>query len=283
MSNLIYPQHHRFIIINGDDFGFSTGVNQAIIQAHEQGILTSTSLMVTGDAVEEAVNLAKNHPNLGVGLHLVLVCGKSALPPSQIPQLVDGNGDFSDSPLQAGLRYYFNNAARNQLKQEIRAQLEKFRATGLPLSHVDGHLHLHMHPVVMGILVDLAKEFEIKFIRLPAEELKLNLQFDRGNLVTKIIWSIVFGKLRKYSENLLHAKGIGFAEKVYGLLQTANVDEKYLINLIPQIDADLVEIYSHPTDDSLLGKIELTALLSENVKKILVANGFKSVNFQDVN
>jgi predicted glycoside hydrolase/deacetylase ChbG (UPF0249 family) len=117
----------RFLIINGDDFGFSRGVNQGIIKAHEQGVLTSTSLMVTGDAAAGAVALAKSHPNLGVGLHLVLVCGKSALPSSEIPHLVDELGNFPNDSLKAGLRYQFSQAARRELCLEIRAQLEKFR------------------------------------------------------------------------------------------------------------------------------------------------------------
>src|SRR5438128_1832847 len=90
-------QRRRFAIINGDDFGFSQGVNQAIIQAHTQGVLTSTSLMVSGDAVEDAIAMKRHHPSLAVGLHLVLVCGRSVLPPDQIPHLVDSKGNFPDS------------------------------------------------------------------------------------------------------------------------------------------------------------------------------------------
>lgn len=102
------PQAQRkFAIINGDDFGFSSGVNRAIVKAHEQGILTSTSLMVTGEAVE-AVALAEAHPRLAVELHLVLVCGRAVLPPSQIPHLVDPTGQFLFNSVRAGLRYQFN-------------------------------------------------------------------------------------------------------------------------------------------------------------------------------
>jgi predicted glycoside hydrolase/deacetylase ChbG (UPF0249 family) len=76
---------NKQLIVNGDDFGLSESVNQGIIQSHQQGILTSTSLMVSGDAFENAVALAKTHPNLAVGLHLVTVCGKSVLPRESIP------------------------------------------------------------------------------------------------------------------------------------------------------------------------------------------------------
>lgn len=278
----------RFAIINGDDFGFSHSVNQGIIRSHQQGILTSTSLMINGDAAQEAIALARTHPNLAVGLHLVLVCGRSVLAPKQIPHLVDSQGNFPDSSLLAGLRYQFHPATREELRQEIRAQLTKFQASGLPLSHVDGHLHLHVHPVVLQILVELAQEFNIRFIRLPAEELGKTLKLNRQDLLTKLLWSGVFAGLRRYGETLLSSHGISFAERVYGLLQTGNVTEEYLLGLIPQIQANLVEIYCHPAefaDGEPLngppgaGEAELAALLSQQVRELLIANGFELTNY----
>jgi hopanoid biosynthesis associated protein HpnK len=281
-------QKRRFIVINGDDFGFSAGVNQAIITAHEQGILTSTSLMVMADWADEAIALARNHPQLAVGLHLVLVCGQSALSPSKIPHLVDSEGNFPNDPVKAGLNYQFNRAARQELRWEIRAQLEKFCDSGLLLSHVDGHLHLHSHPVVLGILAELAEEFKLKVIRLPSEELRLTLKLDRRHLLQKLIWSGVFRGLRQYGESLLKSQGINFAERVYGLLQSGCITEKYLLGLIPQIQADLVEIYCHPDiaipGESLNGSLgagaaELAALLSQPVRQVLIENRFELTNY----
>ncbi|WP_138505181.1 hopanoid biosynthesis-associated protein HpnK [Nostoc sp. PA-18-2419] len=294
-------QAQRFAIINGDDFGFSQGVNQAIIKAHDQGVLTSTSLMVSADAAQEAVTLARAHPNLAVGLHLVLTCGRSVLPPEEIPHLVDQQGNFSNNPAIAGLRYQFVRQTRQELRQEIRAQLKKYRSTGLPLSHVDGHLHMHIHPVVLRILVDLAPEFKIKAIRLPSEELGLTLRINRSHLLTKLVWSGVFGRLRRYGERLLKSQGINFTQRVYGLLQTGGITEDYLLKLIPKIQANVVEIYSHPAmptagfstrpcananaihGDPLnaavgAGEAELVALLSSQVREVLLSNGFEITN-----
>lgn len=163
----------------------------------------------------------------------------------QIPHLVDEAGQFLDDPLKAGLRYQFDRAARQELPLKIRAQLEKFRQTGLPLSHVDGHLHHHSHPVVLRELVKLADELGIRVIRLPAEDLQATLRFDR-HLPIQLIWSGVFAGLRRYGENLLQPRAIRYADRVYGLLQTGRVTEDYLLRLIPQIQANAVEIYSHP-------------------------------------
>ena len=173
--------HARYVIITGDDFGFSHGVNRGIIHAHECGVLTSASLMVTGRACDEAVALAHAHPRLAVGLHLVVVCGQTALSPREIPHLADVAGHSPFGPLRTGVRYQFNTAARLELRREIRAQLELFRRTGLQLSHVDGHLHMHTHPVVLQILIELAPEFDIRVIRLPWEEFRITSQLDRGH------------------------------------------------------------------------------------------------------
>lgn len=274
------------LIINADDFGLSSSVNQAIIEAHKNGILTSTSLMVSGLAWQEAVALAKQNPDLGVGLHLVLVCGRSVLPATTIPHLVNGQGNFSDDAVKAGLTYQFNQAARQELALEIRAQLERFQQTGLPLSHVDGHLHLHVHPVILNILKELASEFSIPFIRLPKEELKLNLAIDSSNWLTKILWSQVFGQLRRHSEKVLESAGILTTEKVYGLLQTGKISESYLLQLLPQIHSTLVEIYAHPDRLSNAvnptGSLELQALLSPTVRDRLKKEGFQLVNYHQI-
>src|SRR2546422_7510563 len=98
----------RRLIVNADDFGRSYSINQAVIRAHREGILTTTSLMVNGEAADEAVELARQNPRLGVGLHLTLVCGTSVLKPGEIPGLVDGDGSFSGNPIATGVRYFFH-------------------------------------------------------------------------------------------------------------------------------------------------------------------------------
>jgi hopanoid biosynthesis associated protein HpnK len=280
--------HRRFLIINGDDFGLSSGHNQAIIDAHEQGVLTSTSLMVTAPAFDEAVTLAKAHPNLAVGLHLVLGCGKAVLPPSEIPHLVDAQGNFSDQNNLAGIRYNLSPQARRELPLEIRAQLEKFRATGLQLSHVDGHNHMHFNPAVLHALAELAEEFNINVIRLPYEELRITLKLDSNGFVEKLMWSMIIAGLRRYGERVLKSKKIGFADRVYGWLETGQMTEPYLLGLIPQICANLVEIYSHPAialpgepKPYGLAEAEFEALLSANVREAIANSGFELTNYNN--
>ena len=101
------PSELRRLIVNADDFGRSTSINQAVIRAHREGILTTASLMVNEPACEEAVTLARQNPQLGVGLHLTLLCGRSALPPGEIPGLVGADSAFTSNPAGAGFRYFF--------------------------------------------------------------------------------------------------------------------------------------------------------------------------------
>src|ERR1017187_8080770 len=126
---------NRRLIVNADDFGLSPSVNAAVIRAHREGILTSASLMVNEPGFAEAVKLAKKNPKLGVGLHLTLLMGHSALPPEKIPGLVNVRGEFSNHPVGVGFRYFFQRGLREQLRAEIHAQFKRFRDTGLVLDH----------------------------------------------------------------------------------------------------------------------------------------------------
>lgn len=267
--------------MTGDDFGFSKGVNHAIARAHAEGILTSASLMVTGAASEEAVRLARAHPRLAVGLHLVVVSGSCALPPSEIPHLVDDAGRFSDDPVRAGLRYQFRGTARAELRREIREQLARFRRTGLTLSHVDGHLHMHAHPVLLDILAELAREFDIPAVRLPNDESRLMLAPGPGAL--RLVQSGIFALLRRSGGRKLRRHGVGYAERVYGLLATGRMTQEQLLRWIRGTDADLVEIYCHPAlelEGEPLngppgsGPRELAALLSPRARSAVEEGGF---------
>ena len=248
------------------------------MEAHRKGVLTHASLMVTGEAADEAIRLARANPGLSVGLHLVLVDGRSALPPSRIPHLVNAHGSFRSNPVRAGLAGHFPPVASSEVRQEVRAQFELFRETGLTLSHVDGHHHLHLQPVVLDTLAMLAREFEIPSVRLPSEELAFALAHDRSRRPGKALESWVFTRLRRHGERVLGPAGIAFDERVYGLHQTGRLDETYLLDLIPRIEADTVEIYAHPDSPangrSGAGARELAALTSPAVRATIDVAGF---------
>src|SRR5688500_16843259 len=108
----------RRLIVNADDFGRSRSINEAVIRAHREGILTSASLMVNEPAFDEAVCLAKQNPKLGVGLHLSLVCGNSALSFDKIPGLINSAKQFSNNAVSSGVKYFFSPKLKSQLHNE---------------------------------------------------------------------------------------------------------------------------------------------------------------------
>ena len=282
--------NERRLIVNADDFGMSEEVNQAVILAYREGVLTTTSLMVTGEAFDQAVRLAKENPGLGVGIHLVTVVGRSVLPKAEIPSLVDQDRNFSNNPTAAGLKYFFFPQARRELRKELAAQFEKFQATGLKLSHIDGHLHLHVHPVVFKTAVKLGEKFGCRRMRVPEEELKLAIRFDPTNKLQKYVHTALFGGLALWMKSKLRARGFTFPERVYGNLQSGGMNERYFLYTLDQLTAGTNEIYFHPAlyrDDGLSEEqrqcaVEFEALVSASVKTRISQLGVKLTNYQEL-
>ena len=160
----------RSLIVTADDFGMSIPVNEAVEEAHRKGVLTCASLVVAGAAAEDAVRRAQRMPGLGVGLHLALLDAPSILSPAEIPDLMGPDGRaFGGRPAVVGAKIAFLKTVREQARAETRAQLDRFRGTGLPLDHVDGHWHFHQHPALSQILAELAPEYGIRAVRVPNE------------------------------------------------------------------------------------------------------------------
>ena len=142
-------------MVNADDFGFTRGVNQGIIEAHQHGILTATTLMATGDAFDDAVRLGRENPTLDVGAHLVLVGGRPIVAshrtwPSSVPQLVAA----------IAMR-------RIRIYEELAAQVRRILDAGIRVTHLDTHKHTHLAPPVLNAVARIAEEFGIRWVRRP--------------------------------------------------------------------------------------------------------------------
>lgn len=278
------------LIVNADDFGLSSGANRAIIQAWREGILTAASLMAGGGAFDEAVSLARENPGLQVGLHLTLVQGRSVLPPAEIPGLVDEEGNFTDNPVAAGMRYFFLKELRPQLHREIEAQIMRVKGSGIPLSHVDGHLNIHMQPVVFDILLELMPRHGIRSFRLTRERLLPNLAIDRGRAAGKALDAFIFARLAAHCRPRLDRLGISYASEVKGLLNSGRMTEAYLLKALENLGEGVTEVYFHPgchPDAELRRRMpdyrheeELAALTSPRVKEKLTAMGVVLRNYR---
>jgi hopanoid biosynthesis associated protein HpnK len=273
------PESRR-LIVNADDFGLSASVNAAVIRSHREGILTTTSLMVNESGFDEAVKLAKENPRLGVGLHLTLLMGHSALTPERIPSLVNPRGEFSNNPVGVGMSYFFKRSLREQIRAEIHAQFEKFQATGLTLDHVNGHLHLHLHPVIFKILMEDAEMLGIKRMRLTRDCLARSRRMASGRWFYRASHATIYEWLSNRAREPLRQRGIKHAQITFGLLQNACVDEEYILKLLPDLPPGDSELYSHPSLDEF--KHEFDALVSPRVKELVKKLGIKLIRYQDL-
>jgi hopanoid biosynthesis associated protein HpnK len=267
--------HQVRVIVNGDDFGKSPEVNDAIIRAFKAGTLTSCSLMVTGNAFDHAVRLARKYAGLAVGIHLVTVQGKAALPCDEIPDLVDRQGNFPESPVFAGLKYYFSRVARKQLKKELAAQFQKFHATGLKLSHVDSHLHMHVHPVIFAAALELAECCQVRRMRVPHDDFWLAARFQRKNLPGKATVALIFGLLTRRMRRSLRDRGFSFAERVYGHLFSGGMTLEYALYVLEHLSAKTNELYFHPAAADGLAAFPFQQLQSARELDILTSSAFK--------
>jgi chitin disaccharide deacetylase len=273
------PARGRRLIVTADDFGRSASINAAVIQAHREGILTCASLMVNGDAFEEAVALAKANPKLGVGLHLTLCCGKATLGAEEIPDLVNDDGTLPHSAVAAGFAYYFSRGLREQLRKEIAAQFEKFEATGLPCDHVNGHLHFHMHPTVLPLVIEAAKRHGVRAIRW-THPVETEWKLGRGRWFYRKSHWIIFRRLSKRAGPVMQSAGMRSADRVFGLLEDSRVTEEFILKLLAELPAGNSELYSHPSLDEV--RHEYDALVSARVKRAIAERGIELIRCQDL-
>ena len=270
----------RRLIVNADDFGRSSSINQAVIRAHREGILTTTSLMVNEAACAEAVELARQNPRLGVGLHLTFLCGHAALSQAKIPGLVNSNGEFTNNPAGAGFRYFFCRNLREQLRSEMHAQFEKFRATGLELDHVNGHLHLHLHPTIFDLLMQDAEQLGFQRVRLTFDPFRLNLRIASGHLAYRTLHVTIFHLLSARARPVIRRRGFAHTANVFGLLQNARVNEPYVLALLQNLPSGDSELYSHPSLDEF--KNEFEALVSPRVRQQVSSQRIELIRYQDL-
>ena len=268
------------LIVNGDDFGSSHAANHGILRAHQEGILTSASLMVNGNALDHAVRGARDNPRLGVGLHVTLVCGKSTLKPSETSGLVNHRYEFSGSPVFAGLKYFFNRRIRHFLLQEIDAQIREFRTIGLRLDHLNGHCNMHLHPTIFAMIKRHARDWGVRSIRVTDDPLLMNLRIAGGRYFYRLIHALIFARLSSRVRGTLDRRGIFQTDRVFGLLQHGRVTERYLMRLIEELRPGTYELYCHPNTE--VGVAEIEALCSPKVKQLITDRGIELVRYQDL-
>jgi len=213
----------KYLIPNADDFGYTRDVNDGILHAHRQGILTATTLMATGGAFDHAVTLALENPTLDVGVHLVLV-GADGYPPT-VAQLMR----------QIAL-------GRIRIYDELAAQVRKVLAAGIQPTHLDSHKHTHLLPPVLSAVARISSEFQIPWVRRP-----FDLPLNAGGVPwTRRLVSRSLGFMRAGFHRVLTRHGCRTTDYFAGFQITGHYDVAELAQLIRQLPDGVTEFMCHP-------------------------------------
>ena len=289
----------RRLIINADDFGLTAGVNQAIVEAHERGIVSSTTLMANGQAFDEAVTLARRWPKLGVGCHIVLVDGVPLVRDSATHSLVDprqsrdGTPRFRDGIGKFAAGALLGRLAPAEIEAEVQAQIGKLQSSGITVTHLDSHKHTHMFPQVFRPFLRAAKARGVKAVRNPFERIRGSQLASRPALWMR--WAEV-GILRSLATQFRDAvkqAGMITPDGTLAIVATGALDERLVRNMLEHIPDGTWELVCHPGyNDAELQRVrtrlresreqELEILTSQATRDALAANGVKIISFADL-
>lgn len=276
------------IIVNADDFGRHELINRAVERAFKSGCLKSATLMAGGVAFEDAVEVAKKNPNLGVGIHFTLANGNPILPPKEIPSLVTEEGTFHGNYVKFLKRYLSGKISLAEVRSELAAQLEKISRTGLTLTHFDSHQHLHHVPGIVEIVLDLATTAKISAMRVADTKL-----FD-GELdsLGKFLGRLGLGSLAKFAAYMAHKKNFKTPEHFAGIVAGESFSENFMLKLIENLREGTTEVMLHPgTDNKILCDFcdwehdfeeELAAVTSPKILSALAEKNISTINFSDL-
>jgi chitin disaccharide deacetylase len=288
----------KCLIVNADDFGFTRLVSEGILDAHDHGIVTSTSLMATGGAFEEAVAMAKRAPRLSVGVHLALTEGIPVSPVSEVPTLADAHGRLYLTPRQLLKRIVTHRISLGEIEIELRAQIARVLQAGITPTHLDGHKHVHVLPGVSEIVIRLAQEFGIRSVRCPIEELSLKrlpcwLRDRRAGVFRQCLAGrAVSWYARRFRLKLKKAR-LNYPTHFYGLSQTGILDVEELEAILRGLPEGASELMCHPGyADALLAKtgtrlltqreIECHALMSTRTRNLALSEGIQLVSYGEL-
>ena len=276
------------LIVNADDFGLHPLINAGIIKGHQEGFITSTSLMSSAPCWQEAVRLAKENPRLGIGVHLTLVGGvPSVLPKEQVSSLLDDDGLFLPDYVTFAKRYYSGAVKKAELEAELRAQLERALSCGVNITHIDSHQHTHVLPGINSLVLKLSNEYNIIRVRIPKEGYFFTGGFQTG--VGRLIGRSGLSFCADMAALRADSLGLRHPQHFYGMLAGGHLNAQLIANILRQLPEGVSEIMTHPgLDSAALGKAfswqyhwreELDAYLDAGNKALLKELGIEPVSF----
>lgn len=272
----------RRVIITADDLGRWPEVNDAVMAGYDAGIITGSGLRVSAPASHSAMVSAAMRPGLAVGLHLVLCNGEATMPRKHISNLVDNAGNFCRRPLEAAWLYRRSGGLRDELRIEIRAQIEKFLTSGLFLSHISSAYNLHLHPTVLSILKEMAREYPLSAIRKPCKNLwswsqRYSPPGWQRSLETKLMRPVIgWGRVRS-------GMFVG-PDRVEPLSPERPVTEYSVAERLSKVGAGVTEFVCYPGSLAARydGAGEEAVITSKTVRAAVEARDYELISYRDL-
>ena len=284
------------LIVNADDFGFTRGVNAGVVRAYETGIVTSTTIMANGEAFEDAIELVRAHPGLGVGCHLAVVGGRPVAKRSEVRSLLDGEGALPATLTQLMVKLARGSVSTDEIALEFRSQLQRVARAGIRPTHLDTHKHSHTHPQVMNALARVAAEFGIKCVRNPFEGVVAPAQ-----LISLSKWAY----LKQYAlsaaiqpraiqfKRLARAHGLRTPDRFFGVGLTGMLDRAAIRSMMESLGEGTAELMCHPGvyDDDLdraptrlkrEREHELEALSDPSLRRLAEEQGIELITYREL-
>jgi len=282
----------RRLIVNADDFGLTAGVNRAIIEAHTQGIVTSTTLMANSAAFDDAVEHSRPHPNLDVGCHLMLVDGEPLLPAGNVPSLIarQGSTQFLRDISSFALRALGGRLKEKEIEAEATAQIRRLQSAGIQVSHIDTHKHTHLFPAVLRPVLKAAQACRVRAIRNPFGQMAFRLVASRPALWKRYTQLRALETLaRRFRKTVADAEMIT-TDGSLGVVATGALDDRLLHTVLETLPEGTWELVTHPGyNDADLGRVhtrlresreaELRILTSPATRELLQRNNIQLLSY----
>jgi hopanoid biosynthesis associated protein HpnK len=285
----------RRLIINADDFGFTPGVNRAIVEAHTLGIVTSSTLMANGPAFGEATQMAMASPALSVGCHIVLIDGEPVLDSSLLSTITDSRR-FRDGLKTFAASAFTRRMNAGEIESEARAQIQKIQSAGIAVSHVDTHKHTHIFPQILKPLLRAARDCGVRALRNPFGPrfpLRSSQLLSQPNLWTRFAEVRILSRFAGQFRRAVDREGFVTPDGTLGIEVTGTLDERLFQAIAQSIPDGTWEFVCHPgyNDADLAAaktrlresrELELKVLTMPAAREVLVQAGVQLISYRDL-
>ncbi|HEX8815669.1 MAG TPA: ChbG/HpnK family deacetylase [Terriglobales bacterium] len=285
----------RRLIVNADDFGLTPGVNRAIVEAHRNGIVTSSTLMATGAAFDDAAKDASSLPDLAIGCHVLLVDAKPVLQPEVVSDLIEpsSSSHFRETLGSFARQTISGKISSEQIEAETIAQIRKLQSANIGVSHIDSHKHTHILPQVLRPLLRAAKACNVKAVRNPFGPLRISLLSGHLELWRQYGKVSLLKWLAGWFNSEVSKAGMATPDGTIGIVTTGFLTQDLLNRMLETLPEGTWELVCHPGyNDADLDKVktrlrssraaELEILTSDETRQLLAKNQIDLINYRDL-